>query len=89
MRALVLHRMAPAFLTVLLLSCATPGPARRPSDAPPGSASSEPVPPPSNKKGVIVPADVKLGADPSPAAGSPASAGPAGGSSLATPTSPN
>jgi len=87
--ARALHLTAPAFVTVLLVSCATTPSPYRPPDTTPPSASANPVPPPSDKKGVILPTDVKLGSGPGPAAGNTGTAGPAVGPSLGTSSSPN
>jgi len=89
MLARLIHGTALALTTGLFLSCATPAPAQRPSDTTAASPTAEPVPPPSNKKGVILPTDVKLGATPDPAVGNTGTAGPAVQPSLGTPTSPN
>lgn len=69
------------------LSCATsPAPPRQ---SPPPAGASEPLPPPSQKKGVVVPADVKLGGGPSDSTSNTGTAGPAVGPSIGTSSGPN
>ena len=89
MRARVLHRTAALLMTALALSCATPNAAERPAEPNPTTATNtEPVPPPSSKKGVILPTDVKLGPN-SAGTGNSGTAGAAVGPTVGTSSSPN
>ncbi len=89
----LLHRIAAPLilsLTVLALSCASSRGEQRaagPAAATTSGASAEPVPPPSPKKGVILPTDVKLG--PQPSTVNTGTAGPAVGPTVGSSSSPN
>jgi hypothetical protein len=85
----VLHPTAVGFIMMLVLSCATPSGGQRAADTSAPTANGEPLPPPSNKKGVILPTDVKLDPAPAPAVGDTGTAGPAIGPTAGTASPPN
>jgi hypothetical protein len=87
MRLHLLKRIGGLGLAVLALACATPTRAERPVSPSQPDANAEPIPPPSQKKAVIVPSDVDLGPRPAGTVNSGA-AGPAVSPAGGTPGAP-
>lgn len=84
-----LKRLGCLALGALFLACATPAStARPPADPAPDAASREPIPPPPQKRSVIVPSDVNLGPGPAGPVNNGA-AGPAVSPTQGTSSAPN
>ncbi len=88
MRSRIAHGLTFLLASTVGLACATSSapPPPQPALSAPGS---EPVPPPSAKKGVVVPADVKLGSGPADGTPTTGTAGPAVGPRTGSPPGPN